>query len=323
MKRNGSIIYLLIAAGLILFANIVAASAANDMTRSGVDPMAGRMEGVAFYSDGPIIVTDLNFVISGPIEISLDHNMPMHKIYGEIRGVTFEIHDDVVISRDEYLSDADSAANITVSQVEIRELGAVDLEAPDYEVLDYYEVQLDDIISDEDTADIDWQDLYPYILWDLEQRKAIYGGKIVIVELEDDGEFKKVPVLVSENPYVVDRQNPFTLLQAFENNGFTLDRIDNIQLSVLPEGGSVTVRDAAAIQAVWETLPALKVTAQGARQVSINETKSIYVDIQFANPNEHVGIEMFGHVYVLGHGPFIFTDGFSEQPFIDLFYEFF
>jgi hypothetical protein len=39
---------------------------------------------------------------------------------------------------------------------------------------------------------------------------------------------------VIENPYIVDWHNPFSLLQAFKNNGLTFDRIERIQLTVVP-----------------------------------------------------------------------------------------
>jgi len=125
-----------------------------------------------------------------------------------------------------------------------------------------------------------------------------------------------------ENPYIVDWHNPFSLQQVFENNGLTFDRIERIQLSVAPDFGSVTVTDSADILSAWEVLSTQQLTAQGARQAAINEMTSISVDIQFVNPNEHVSIEMFGQVHILGHGPFVFTECSSERYFVDVFNKF-
>ena len=137
--------------------------------------------------------------------------------------------------------------------------------------------------------------------------------------------FPDNPILqffVIENPFTTPQQETFSILQIFEENGFSKDRIDNIQIDVLPDGGTIIITNQKHIQAVWDVLSETKVTTLGAEQAQINDELVTYVQFQFLNPNYSLGIEMFGQVYVLGRGPFIFAEGSSEQPFIDLFTEF-
>jgi len=132
------------------------------------------------------------------------------------------------------------------------------------------------------------------------------------------------PVLrffVIENPFTAPEQETFSIVQIFEENGFSIDRIDNIQLAVLPDGGVVTTTNSSYIHAVWALLSELEVTTHGAEQTRINDELSVYVDIQFTDPNQNAGIAMFGPGHNVGLGPFAFTKGSSEQPFIELFTE--
>ena len=125
---------------------------------------------------------------------------------------------------------------------------------------------------------------------------------------------------VRENPFTTPQQETFPILQIFEENGFTQDRIDNIQLAVLPEGGTIIITNQEHIQGVWDTISELKVTTRDAAQAQMNYER-IFVDFQFLNPNYNLGIDMFGQIYILGRGPFVFEEGYCEQPFIDLFIE--
>jgi len=137
--------------------------------------------------------------------------------------------------------------------------------------------------------------------------------------------FPDNPVLqffVIDNPFTTPQQDTFTAMQIFEENGFSLDRIDNVQLAVLPDGGVITVTGSQQIRAVWELLSNIELTAHRAEQARIYDELAIYVDFQFVDPNFSVAIEMFGQVYVLGRGPFVFAGDSSEQLFIDLFSEF-
>ena len=128
-------------------------------------------------------------------------------------------------------------------------------------------------------------------------------------------------VFVRENPFTTPQQETFSILQIFEENGFTQERIHNVQLAVLPEGEAIIITNQEHIQVVWDTLSEIKVTTRGATQAQINDERAIYVDFQFLNPYYNLGIEMFGQIYILGRGPFVFEEGYCEQPFIDLFTE--
>jgi|GEM_PF-5098026 len=124
---------------------------------------------------------------------------------------------------------------------------------------------------------------------------------------------------VVENSFIVPQQEVFTVLEIIELNGFTRDRIDNVQFAVLPEAGQVMITDQARIEYIWRFVSGVEVTTWGAEQVPINEELAIYLDFQFTNPNFNTGISMFGPVYILGRGPFAFVDNSSERDFIDLF----
>jgi len=122
-----------------------------------------------------------------------------------------------------------------------------------------------------------------------------------------------------ENPFTVPQRDTFPIIQILEENGLTKERINNIQYAVLPDGGAITTYDEEQILTVWALLSEVEVTTIRARQARTNEELSIYVDIQFLDPNHNAGIEIFGQVYILGRGPFVFTDNTSEQRFIELF----
>jgi len=124
---------------------------------------------------------------------------------------------------------------------------------------------------------------------------------------------------VIENPFTVPQQDTFPIVQILEENGLTWDKINNIQFAVLPDGGVITISDEELFLAVWSLLTEVEVTTVRARQARINDALSIYVDIQFQDPNHSAGIEVFGQVHILGRGPFVFTDSTSEQKFIELF----
>ena len=126
---------------------------------------------------------------------------------------------------------------------------------------------------------------------------------------------------VRENPFTTPQQETFPILQIFEENCFTQDRIDNIQLTISPEGGTIIITNQEHIQRVWDTISEIKVTTRGAAQAEKNYER-IFVDFQFLNPNYNLGIDMFGQIYILGQGPFVFEEGYCEQPFIHLFKEF-
>jgi len=130
------------------------------------------------------------------------------------------------------------------------------------------------------------------------------------------------PVLqffVIENPFTEPQQDAFPITQILEENDLILDRIDNIQFAVLPDGGVITVTGREQIQSIWDLLSKVEVTSIRARNAPVNESLSIYVDIQFLDPNHNAGIEIFGQVHILGRGPFVFVDNASEQRFIELF----
>lgn len=131
---------------------------------------------------------------------------------------------------------------------------------------------------------------------------------------------------VFENPFTTPQQDTFTAMQIFVENGFSEDRIEYIQVALWLDGYDdyeyLTITDTASINAVWEVLSEVEVTTRGAERAKINDKMAMYVDFQFINPNYNLGIEMFGQVYMLGRGPFVFVEGSSEQQFIDLFAEF-
>ena len=122
-----------------------------------------------------------------------------------------------------------------------------------------------------------------------------------------------------ENPFTVPQQDTFPIIQILEENDLTQDRIDNIQFAVLPDGGYITVTGREQIQSIWDLLSEVEVTTIRARNAPVNEELAIYVDIQFLNPNHNAGIEIFGQVHIVGHGPFVFSDNASEQRFVELF----
>ena len=149
---------------------------------------------------------------------------------------------------------------------------------------------------------------------------VLLAGTVVLASAYPDH-----PILqffVIENPFTVPEQETFPIVQILEENNLTQDRIDNIQFAVLPDGGLISLTDKAQFQAVWELLSAAEVTTTSARHAPVNESLSIYVDIQFIDPNHNAGIEIFGQVYILGRGPFVFTDSTIEQRFIDMFTSF-
>ena len=131
---------------------------------------------------------------------------------------------------------------------------------------------------------------------------------------------------VSENPFTVPRQETFPIVRIFEENGFHPGRIDNIQFAVqfatLPDSSKMWITNQAYIQAVWDLLSNVEVTTRNAAHAPLNYEMSIYVDFQFTNPNYSLAIEMFGQVYILGRGPFVFAEGSSAQQIVNLFADF-
>jgi len=127
---------------------------------------------------------------------------------------------------------------------------------------------------------------------------------------------------VIENPFSIPEQDIFPMIQIFEDNRLTLNRIDNIQFSVLPDGGVITTMNKEQIRTVWELLSEVEITTVDEAQARINEESSIFIDIQFLNPNHNAGIEISGQLYILGRGPFAFEDSSSKQRFIDVFTSF-
>ena len=129
-----------------------------------------------------------------------------------------------------------------------------------------------------------------------------------------------------ENTSVMPRQDVFTIAQAFELNGYTPSRltVSFVQLSYLPndtEGWSqIMIYNQAHIQAVWDILSRLEVTSRGAAQAGFS-TNQVAVDFSFTDSswNWSVGVQIFGPVHILGHGPFVFAEGSSAQPLIDMF----
>ncbi len=119
-----------------------------------------------------------------------------------------------------------------------------------------------------------------------------------------------------------DKQDIIPISQVFERDGFTLDRITNMQLSINPDGSSVIVTTPEDIQAVWDTLSKLRITSEGADQVRINEEKTIAVDIQFANPNHATHVVWSGPIVIHGRELYTFAEGSSEQVLYDLIYGF-
>ena len=109
----------------------------------------------------------------------------------------------------------------------------------------------------------------------------------------------------------------FTLREAFELNGFTLNRLDNIQLTVYP-GGEIMLTDPAYFAQVWDILSLLAVTDYGADTAPVNDYATIWVNFQFTGPNWLVGIASYGRVNVLGHGPFVWAPGSSDDVFLAL-----
>ena len=135
-----------------------------------------------------------------------------------------------------------------------------------------------------------------------------------------------VHFFVTENTHTMPRQDTFTILRSFEENGYTFDQLNSIRIAVFLEEDYeyLTITDQTHLVAVWKTLSDLKLTARGAERAGFSENP-IYIDFHFVTTepywNYHVGIEIFGPVHVLGRGPFIFAEGSSAQPFIDLFTE--
>jgi hypothetical protein len=127
---------------------------------------------------------------------------------------------------------------------------------------------------------------------------------------------------VIENPHVAPQQDVFSALEMFRLNGFSQpDRIDNVQLSILPDDGSIVVFEPEKIQRAFYALGEIRLTSIGANNVSANDER-VTIDFQFTEPNESVWIDMFGQVFILGNGPFVLAEGSTEQPFVDLFIEF-
>jgi hypothetical protein len=131
------------------------------------------------------------------------------------------------------------------------------------------------------------------------------------------GDVVYTSVEVRPNPFVVPEGETFTISQVFEENGFAVDRVAGITLSIVPAGESASVVDRVRIEAVWNAMSGIELTPQGAAQAELAE-QSVYIDFQFTDPNWGVAIESYGKIYVLGLGPFIFAEGSSEQPIIDL-----
>ena len=119
-----------------------------------------------------------------------------------------------------------------------------------------------------------------------------------------------------------DKQDIITISQVFERDGFTLERITNIQLSINTSGDYVIVTTPEDIQTVWDTLSKIKITSEGADQVKINEEKTIAVNVQFANPNHATHVVWYGPIVIHGSEHYTFAEGFSEQALYDLFYDF-
>ena len=136
------------------------------------------------------------------------------------------------------------------------------------------------------------------------------------------------PVLqffVIDNPFTAPQQDIFPIVQLFEENDLTRDRIDNIQFAVLPDGGVITITDPEDIKTIWGVLSEIELTTDSVEEAKINDELAIYVDFHFTaldrNWNWTVGIEAFGPVYVLGRGPFVCIGRSTERIFIDLFDE--
>jgi len=135
-----------------------------------------------------------------------------------------------------------------------------------------------------------------------------------------------VHFFVTENTHTIPQQDPFTILQSFEQNGYTFDKLNSVRIAVFLEDDYeyITITDQMYLVAVWKTLSDLKLTVQGAERVGFSENP-IYIDLHFVTTepywNYHEGIEIFGPVHVLGQGPFKFAEDSSAQPFIDLFTE--
>ena len=117
-------------------------------------------------------------------------------------------------------------------------------------------------------------------------------------------------------------QDKITISQVFERDGFTLDRIVQIQLSINPDNSSVIVTTPEDIQVVWDTLSEISITSEGADQVKINDEKTIEVDIQFVNPNHATHVVWYGPIAIHGGELYTFVEGFSEQALYDLISEF-
>ena len=153
------------------------------------------------------------------------------------------------------------------------------------------------------------------------------------------------PVMMP-NLYVMPQQERFTIMQAFELNGYTLDSwsLSNVQMDVQPPGSEYNVAlitvDPEHIRAAWEILSQLEVQRvyiprpaptlppppgwdpQPFLPPELSDT-SVWVGFQFSRLDGSwhslVGVEMFGPVHILGHGPLEFAPGSCPQPFIDLY----
>jgi len=124
------------------------------------------------------------------------------------------------------------------------------------------------------------------------------------------------------------KQETFTIAHMMEINGFlTANEISFVKISHHPGSGgewsSVIINNPAQIQAAWDILLHLELTAHGASQIPMSY-EQVTVDFNFRDPytywNTQVSIEMFGQVFVYGLGPFIFTDASSPQAFVDLMF---
>ena len=155
-------------------------------------------------------------------------------------------------------------------------------------------------------------------------------------------------MVVRPNPYVMPNRERFTIMEAFELNGYTLNNwsISNVQMDVQPPGSgyhhALMTIDQEKIRAAWEILSQLEVQRvhrpeplpslpyprsylfENPPQVELSGT-SVWVGFQFSSLNRNwhslMCVQMFGPVYILGHGPFEFAPGSSKQPFIDLFHQ--
>ena len=132
-----------------------------------------------------------------------------------------------------------------------------------------------------------------------------------------------IPAIITAGPTLnMPQQETFTILQAFEINGFTLDRLESIVISTISEGSewrsTAPITNREQLGSLWQNLSAIELISTWHNPEMFTE-EEITIDFQFTNPNWSVGIQAYGQVAVFGQGPFVFANGMSTRDFIVMF----